>query len=320
MPKISVIVPVYNAENYLTKCVDSILAQTFGDIEVLLIDDCSKDRSWELCLHYEDIDSRVRAIHREINGGIYSARNDGLKIATGEFVTFVDNDDWLDQVMYEKLITAQIDSGADFVSCGFKEIIDGNVVYHIHKVDGIYTKEEIRNEFIFNLLGEQKISCAVWKTLFRKSVIDDNKLRFTKSKVKDDFYFVVEYLLCCNKAEYIAGDYYNYWIRPSSTIHSVGLSNVEDSVNNPAVIYGIISRCDLMDKSYYSALGMEYITSICRLASICSKKDFIMYTNSSIFRKQMFAKNTNGLPIKTKILYYLVKYHLGGLAYCIINR
>lgn len=316
MPKISVIVPVYNAENYLKKCVNSILTQTYSDFEVLLVDDCSSDSSWKLCQYFETIDDRVRAIHRDINGGIFATRNEGIEKAVGEFITFVDNDDWLDAVMYEKLISAQAISGADFVSCGFKEIIDGKQVFHTHKVDGVYTKEQIHNEFIYNLIGEQKISCAVWKTLFRKSVIDRNELRFRKSRVKDDFYFVVEFLLCCDKAEYIPGDYYNYWIRSNSTIHSVGLGNIEDSVNNPAMIYDIINQYNLC----YSALGMEYITSICRLAAICDKKEFVTETNSSVFKRRMYFKNTNGLPIKMKAIYILVKIGFSEILYKYINR
>ena len=98
-PKISVIVPVYKAEAYLHRCVDSILAQTFQDFEVLLIDDGSPDRSGEICDEYARKDKRVRVFHKE-NGGVSSARNMGLDNARGEYVCFVDSDDWLDEEMF----------------------------------------------------------------------------------------------------------------------------------------------------------------------------------------------------------------------------
>ncbi|MGN0202626.1 MAG: glycosyltransferase family 2 protein, partial [Candidatus Cryptobacteroides sp.] len=111
-PKISVIVPVYNAESTIRRCVDSILAQTFTDFECLLIDDGSKDRSGEICDEYAAKDSRVRVFHKE-NGGVSSARNVGLDNAKGEWVTFVDSDDWIDSYY---LSSFEIEEEIDF-SC-----------------------------------------------------------------------------------------------------------------------------------------------------------------------------------------------------------
>ena len=116
MPKISVIVPVYNAEKYLHRCVDSILTQTFTDFELLLINDGSKDKSGAICDEYAAKDSRVRVFHKE-NGGVSSARNLGLDNAKGEWITFVDSDDWIVSDMYEKMLQKLVKNNADLCLC-----------------------------------------------------------------------------------------------------------------------------------------------------------------------------------------------------------
>jgi len=117
-PKISVIVPVFNVEKYLRECVDSVLAQTFKDFELILVDDGSPDNSGKICDEYATKDSRVRVFHKA-NGGVSSARNLGLENVRGEWITFVDPDDWIDAKMYETLYAVAVRGNADFVWCDF---------------------------------------------------------------------------------------------------------------------------------------------------------------------------------------------------------
>ena len=320
MSTISVIVPVYNAQAYLRKCVDSILNQTFTDLEIILVDDFSTDNSWEICSEYEKSDSRVKAIHRSKNDGISAARNDGLDSATGKFVIFVDSDDWLANIMCESLINAQADSGASLVSCGYKEIIGTNAIVHEYENNIIYFKEKIQNELLYKFVGELQTTCAVWARLFEKKILDNYNLRFREMHIKEDFYFMIEYLQCIEKAVYIAGPYYNYLVRSTSAIHSIGSVDKEITVCTPMTIYNIFELRGGVSYRFYKALGMEYITSICRLASCCSKAEFIKYTEQKIFRKHLYLKNMTQLNAKFKILYLLVKFHFSGVAYTIINR
>ena len=315
MPKLSVIVPVYNAVEYLEKCVDSILNQTFKDLELILVDDCSKDESQKLCLKIAKSDRRVVAYKREKNGGIFAARNTGIKLAKGKYITFVDNDDWLDLEMYEKLISVMESDDVDLVSCGFKEIIGDDIVIHKHKGDGYYSKQQIRDELIYMLVGEQKISCAVWKTIFKKEIVDSNHIEFMPSRVKDDFYFITEYLLCCQAAEYIPGDYYNYYIRNTSTIHILGHDNKQDSFCNPPKLYDIFARQNCLCQKFYSALGLEYVTSVLRLIKCCDYPEFKKLMNDRQFRKCMFFRNSIHLNFKFKVIYLSVKLHLYGFVY-----
>lgn len=126
IPLVSVIVPMYNVENYLTTCVDSILGQTLANIEVILVDDGSPDRCGQMADEYELRDSRVRVVHRE-NGGLGPARNSGLEVARGEYVGFVDSDDWVEPEMYEQLWSAASRAGAQVALTGIKTVSQGVV-------------------------------------------------------------------------------------------------------------------------------------------------------------------------------------------------
>lgn len=126
MKYLSVIVPVYNTENYLSRCISSILGQTWTDLELILIDDGSTDGSGRICDDYAANDPRVKVIHKK-NGGVSAARNDALKIAEGEFVGFVDSDDWVAPHTYELAISKALESGSDIVQFNFCNIVEGKV-------------------------------------------------------------------------------------------------------------------------------------------------------------------------------------------------
>lgn len=174
---ISVIVPVYNTAQYLHQCLDSILSQTYEDIEIILVNDGSTDGSSEICDAYADRDSRVKVIHKE-NGGLVSARKTGLKAATGEYIGYVDSDDWIESDMYEKLLTALTDGEADIAMCGrFEDTGDtGRKVCHGF-LAGRYDKraliEKIFPRMIVNgALFEWGIFPGVWDKLFRKECLE----------------------------------------------------------------------------------------------------------------------------------------------------
>lgn len=122
--KLSIIVPVYKVEKYIRRCLDSIINQTFTDFELILVDDGSPDTSGEICEGYAKKDERIRVIHQE-NKGLSGARNTGVEVSKGEYIGFVDSDDWIELEMYEKLITAAEKYGADIVKCGL-DYTDGN--------------------------------------------------------------------------------------------------------------------------------------------------------------------------------------------------
>ena len=122
MPKISIIVPVYNVEEYIHRCIDSILAQTFTDFELILVNDGSHDQCGKICDEYAENDSRIKVIHKK-NGGLSDARNAGLEIAQGEYIGFVDSDDYIEHDMYEKLIEACKEYNSKLAMCGRYKVL-----------------------------------------------------------------------------------------------------------------------------------------------------------------------------------------------------
>lgn len=124
---ISIIVPIYNVEKYLPKCIESIINQTYTDLEILLIDDGSTDNSGLICDKYASIDNRIRVIHKK-NGGLSDARNVGLDICKGKYISFIDSDDYIELTMYEKMIKIMINQKVDIVSCNYNHIYNNNKI------------------------------------------------------------------------------------------------------------------------------------------------------------------------------------------------
>ena len=143
MPELSVIVPVYKVEKYLSKCIDSILAQTFTDFELILIDDGSPDRCGEICDEYAAKDSRIIVIHQQ-NKGVSAARNAGLEIAKGKYIGFVDSDDWIEPEMYQILIATANETASELVICGSKQRDEsGAFLRNDFPSKGVYDREQL---------------------------------------------------------------------------------------------------------------------------------------------------------------------------------
>lgn len=153
MPKISVIVPVYKTEKFLSACIESILNQTYHDLEVLLVDDGSPDSSGQICEEYAKKDNRIKVIHQK-NAGVASARNAGLDLAVGDYITFVDSDDYIQPQMYEKMIRCVEDNHCDFVMCDCMKVYsDARKVIYSHNIrGGLYNEEQLYREYYPHLL------------------------------------------------------------------------------------------------------------------------------------------------------------------------
>ena len=151
MPKISIIVPVYNVEQYLAECIESIKDQSLTDIEIILVDDGSPDNSGAICDDYALKDDRIKVIHKK-NGGLSSARNAGLEVAIGEYIGFVDSDDWVDGEMYEVLYKNAVENQAEIAACNIAKMgLDGQFEnFDIGNKDILFTRAEGMEELIRN--------------------------------------------------------------------------------------------------------------------------------------------------------------------------
>lgn len=187
--RISVIVPVYNVEDYLPKCLDSILAQTYQNLEIILVDDGSPDRSGEICDQYAERDSRVAVIHKA-NGGVCAARNVGLDAATGEMIGFVDSDDWIEPDMYEVLLEKMQEHGADIVQSGMES-------------DGSKSVEECLRRLVC------MDNIEVWRNLYRSEVI--GSVRFSERlRSSEDLLFNYQVFKRARKCFYIGESKYHH--------------------------------------------------------------------------------------------------------------
>lgn len=219
MEKISVIVTVYNIERYLERAVDSILSQTYRKLEIILVDDGSTDTSGALCDGYAKKDKRVIVIHQE-NGGAYSARNAGLAAASGELVTFVDGDDWIDPGMYETLVSAMREKDADLAVCRYRKVFDGNTDDRSTPLAAVFDGQELLAKY---LEEDEKwlIQTAVWNKLWRRKLSEG--LAFPRS-IYEDMYFTIRLLARSEKSIYLDTALYNYYCSRAESTTNIGLS------------------------------------------------------------------------------------------------
>ena len=210
-PSLSIVVPVYNVEQYLHKCVDSILNQTFRDYELILVDDGSTDGSSRICDDYKKIDERIRVFHKE-NGGLSDARNYGLDHSNGEYIAFVDSDDWIDSVMYESMMNSIIDNDADISVCGHRVVtVDGRVEETVVfdepvLLTGIEATKEI--------LKDERMPSFAWNKLYKRSLFKD--IRFPHGRIYEDIAVIYRYFDMAKRVYVLNEVYYNYLRRPGS--------------------------------------------------------------------------------------------------------
>lgn len=214
---ISVIVPVYNVEDYLHKCIDSIMNQTFKDLEIILVNDGSTDTSPQICDDYANRDIRIKVIHQQ-NAGVSVARNKGIETATGDYVTFVDSDDWLELTMYENMYAiTRLQQPSDIVMCDFANIKKNSkeeISANFRK--GFYSKQQIINELYPTLLVTEEFGripiVSVWSCLFKSSLLIDNDIAFdTVLLYSEDYLFMADVMINANSFYYLKGKYlYNY--------------------------------------------------------------------------------------------------------------
>ena len=229
-PEISIIVPVYKVEKYLNECIDSILAQTFTDFELILVDDGSPDNCPALCDAAAEKDSRVRVIHQQ-NKGLSGARNAGINVARGNWLGFVDSDDMIDPTFCEKMLHAAVQAGAEMAVCNILRMKENKArdSYQEHCLkDEVLSREEIVHRIQLSPFY------MVMTRLCRREVFE--KIRFPEGKNYEDAFTAPEILERVNKAACVAEPLYQYRLRSGSIMHAaVTLKNLEEVYANYAL-------------------------------------------------------------------------------------
>lgn len=202
---ISIIIPVYNAGKYLERCINSVCNQTYRDIEIILINDGSTDKSSTICDYYASLDNRIKVIHK-INEGVAAARNDGLKIANGDYIGFVDSDDYIGEKMYKELYKSAQTYNADIVQSGYEKISPAGIsILSSHYKD----KVVIGNKNCFKEYCEgENIVNYCWCRIYKREILKD--IYFGKFHYSEDAYFIIQVFLRCEILVIRSGLYYKY--------------------------------------------------------------------------------------------------------------
>lgn len=216
LPLISVIVPVYKVEKYINKCIKSIVEQTYKNIEIILVDDGSPDECPNICDSWALKDNRIKVIHKE-NGGLSDARNVGLLKATGQFISFVDSDDWIDMHFLEILYSTMIKTGSDIVECGVSKIWSSKEFNEKKSnIDYMNFSKIIknRNDAVYELITDGLFHQHVWNKLYKIKIIDN--FLFKKDKYNEDEFWTYHIFSNAKKVTYIDLNMYYYYQRSDS--------------------------------------------------------------------------------------------------------
>lgn len=276
-PKVSIIVPVYNVEKYLDECVQSIQKQTYKNIEIILVDDGSPDHSPQMCDEYAQKDSRIKVIHKK-NGGLSSARNAGIDAATGEYIMFIDSDDFIEPIMVEKLLELKENTNTEVVACNidkfegstYKTIKDKNTFKDI----AVFDKQTYLKKLLL-----RTIDCTSCNKLYQKGYIGD--IRFWEGVNNEDHLFLFKLYQKCNKIAYTDKVYYHYRTTPNSITTKKLNDRSFDILKNKEVIKQIIEKNKLdLNKEFHIyniSICLNYARAIYRNKVVEEYKDRYNY-------------------------------------------
>ena len=310
-PLVSVIVPIYNVEKYLEKCIDSIINQTLKEIEIILVDDGSTDNCPRIIDEYAQKDKRVIAIHKE-NGGQGSARNAGLDIASGEYIGFVDSDDWIDLNMYEELYNSLIVNKADIAICNRNIYNEDYICKSKVEVKGILYENV--NSNIINYISSDMFypnALGVVNKLYRRDLIRNNNIRFNDVKKvgSEDTLFNYEILLYTSRIVSNARINYNQLFRSGSTMRTYNRGYMERLSSLLNKIFEISGD--------YNATMIFYIYFMVRYSKLIiefsdSKQKDLINEYTIAMKSKMFIECTRNVLINKDNIMNKMGYRLNG--------
>ena len=295
---ISVIVPIYNVENYLKECIESIISQTYTNIELILVDDGSTDKSGEICDKYAEKDKRIEVIHKK-NAGVSAARNTGLESASGEYIAFVDSDDYIDKTMLEVLANLLEMNEADVAMCAFERFSVPKTEKGNMEIKTFDRDELI--EFFVKRLGEYYIVNSVWGRLYKAEVIKE--LRFKEGRINEDILYTAQVLLTVNKAVYTLEKLYHYRDGREGSI--TGEKESMLSIGDKIYLTGL--SAEMLKKSDYEKFSyIHEVMDFLEVSELISGREKEFYKTFPEYRKHIWAAVKGAvlrtdLGVKTKI-------------------
>lgn len=276
---ISVIVPVYNVEKYLNRCVDSIINQTYTDLEIILVDDGSTDSSGSICDEYAKKDERIKVIHKE-NGGLSDARNAGVTAATGDYISFIDSDDYIELNMMELLITTIGD--CDMATCGaFNDYASGSTPQYT----GDDLSFETDNENAFVIMLEAKLtSVSVWNKLIKTDIA--KKIQFPKGRLTEDVFYMNKLIPIISTVHFNTKPVYHYVHRMGSIMTAPFVSQNMDVIYAYEETQTLISFFPSIKQAANFRLLWAYFVVLDRMLLLDNYKDIPEYNSVLAYLKK----------------------------------
>ena len=333
-PKVSIIVPVYNVEKYLERCLSSLTNQTLENIEIILVDDSSTDSSLEICQRACKEDSRIKVIHKE-NEGAGKARNAALKIATGEYIGFLDSDDYVEKDMFETLCAKAEKYNSDLVMSGVL-YVGGNMFSeegkrerkdYFEKDTHFETDEELKR-LRMGIVGstpddadDSKYGMSIWKNLYKREIIEKNNIKFESERemLSEDSLFMVDYISCIKKATGINEAFYNYCRNEDSISKSYKKDRFEKSLVFVREVEKRFKK-DIEPEQYQIYID-RFWQAICRV--ICSQEIMHSLDNNIKFselKKRLKAVCTHSLTVRVLKTYPIGKLPFKQMVFAIAMK
>lgn len=293
---ISIIVPIYNVERYFRRCIDSIINQTYKNLEIILVDDGSPDACPKLCDEYSKIDKRIKVIHKK-NGGLSDARNVGIDICKGNYITFVDSDDWIEKDMIEQLYSLINKFSADISICNFLRTSDEKMkIFNKNEKIKCYNKYEAIRE----LLKGHKIQDYAWNKMYKKEVFYN--IRYPKGRNMEDKGTTYKTFLLSTRIVTTSNCYYYYFDRSDSIINRINYKLLDDEINLCAERYEILKKLYPNMKENYKYI-YSYLVKWTYTALKNNDKDLykLMYKNFDLINRKFYFVNLK-TTIKTLLI------------------
>lgn len=300
--KISIIVPVYKVEQYLERCVKSLINQTYKNIEIILVDDGSPDQCPKMCDDYASEDSRIKVIHKK-NGGLSDARNAGLDAATGEFIAFVDSDDWVEIDFIETLCKNAKKENADISIIGCTLVWDNGRKKPVSKDKGYYVFN--KEKAIKEMLIQRKFECMVCQKMYRKQIFDT--VRFPVGKLYEDVAVSMPTFLRAKKVVVSGNHGYNYYQRNDSIVNS---KFDERKLYFLECCQNIIKYSDKHEKMYDTEAHIFYLRALMMFALTLyqnsENEENTEYIEQEIKKNKKYIWNNMYLELRKKVILSLI--------------
>ena len=321
-PEISVLIPVYNTENYIEKCLTSLFSNTFADkCEFIIVNDCSTDNSIEIInktiKYFQNLEKSIILHNHTKNRGLAAVRNTSMSLAHGKYILFVDSDDWVEKTYIESLYNKITESNADCVICGFFSEFERS------KKTKIIIPPRTKNEwkYIYTDLLSGRMPAYMWNKIFKKSIVDENKIMWQEGlNLWEDFYFVAQFFFYANTILTVNKPLYHYRKQISKTITST--MNIEKFNQFTAVLNYITEFLKI--KNIYNQFETNYI-NLCIKSKIITSRKFSNYNRpySKLFTETEISyikqSRINSFIILIAKLIIKQKYQIVNLIYLIVN-